>query len=286
LDPNTRPALAKEVATTSSLSQSVNCNYRKLSMRKLNYNKFIINAWIIANILVVTACENTTRTFYDNGNIKEEYKVVNGLIQGNYLLYDNNGGLKKKSTYINDTLNGLTVRYNEIGEVTDSGYYLKGKLNGYYKSFTSRTLTKKVIYDNGDTLNFIEFNKDGDILNAFNYILDWSFKKYSKEKNKYSWMFDFKEVNELFKDTIHFRYAIMKEETEVEELKEISKGKIASTKTKIEIPFKIKEYGRYDIFIFMDIISNGRPAVLSLEYDVEITNTVYCLGQYKHIYYE
>lgn len=63
------------------------------------------------------------RTYYDSGNIKEEYDVMNGLIVGQYRSYYSNGSIKEIFSMNQDVKTGLYICYYPNNRLKMYGYY-------------------------------------------------------------------------------------------------------------------------------------------------------------------
>ena len=55
------------------------------------------------------AFTGTARTYFDNGNIKEEIEFKNGMKDGNSKEYARNGSLREEAEYKNGQLNGCLL---------------------------------------------------------------------------------------------------------------------------------------------------------------------------------
>jgi len=51
--------------------------------------------------------------FYDNGNKKEEFSIINAQLNGEYKEYHENGALKTKEYYYNGVKKGMVFHYDE-----------------------------------------------------------------------------------------------------------------------------------------------------------------------------
>ena len=99
--------------------------------------------------------EESEKTYYTNGNLKEEQNNKYGKLNGYYKSYYANGELKNEGYYKNNQRKGFWKFYYENGNVEKKVNYKYGKLRGYFRSY----------YNNGKLEsegNFIDIEeKDG-----------------------------------------------------------------------------------------------------------------------------
>ena len=76
----------------------------------------------------------TKKTYYDNGNIKEEYQVnMDGKSHGTSKLYHENGQLRAEVGFTNDIQNdGNIVSYHENGTKARSVLLIDGSFQGEF----------------------------------------------------------------------------------------------------------------------------------------------------------
>lgn len=125
--------------------------------------------------------------WYDGDNIKAEYTLKNGKLNGKFISYYYNGNKKKEGTYLNGEENGLFKEYSEDGKL-DFEYHMKsGEFNGSFKVYYETGILKK----SGNFLNgkkngsFIEYDEAENIIATYtmrNDQLDGIFYYYTKGK--------------------------------------------------------------------------------------------------------
>ena len=71
------------------------------------------------------------RTFYDNKQLKEQYTIIDGEIEGDFVDYHENGKVRSKIQFHNGVLVRTMYCYDESGQLTFRGNYIDGKLNGH-----------------------------------------------------------------------------------------------------------------------------------------------------------
>ena len=65
--------------------------------------------------------------YFDNGNLKVEVALKNGLKNGTYREYFEKGSIKIKGKYKNDVMDGIWKIYDEKGNVMERKRYRNGK---------------------------------------------------------------------------------------------------------------------------------------------------------------
>ncbi len=75
------------------------------------------------------------RTYYDTGELKEEYFEINGQKEGHYKRYYKNGILEKNCNYVNGKMNGEYKTYYPNGNLVSIWNYVNGRANGEYKRY-------------------------------------------------------------------------------------------------------------------------------------------------------
>ena len=85
------------------------------------------------------------RTYYDNGNLYEEYFKINGIKHGEYKSYHSNGQLHVICNYVNDKIEGEYKHYRENGNLEVVYNYVNDKKHGDYKIFNVKINTKELL---------------------------------------------------------------------------------------------------------------------------------------------
>lgn len=79
---------------------------------------------------------NGFHTFlYDNGSIKSEGNLTNGIPNGFWKFFYDNGHLKTEGNYTNGQLNGFWKVYWYNGNLREEGHYQHCEKEGYWKFF-------------------------------------------------------------------------------------------------------------------------------------------------------
>ena len=115
--------------------------------------KFII---FISFFFLIASCwkQEVGRSYYEDGSIKTEASIRNGLLDGPSVMYFQNGLKMSEANYKNGLLNGLSISYYENGETKASASYRKGVLHGKSSKWKKNgTLIKEVNFNLGRLLN-------------------------------------------------------------------------------------------------------------------------------------
>lgn len=98
--------------------------------------------------------------FYPNGNLQAEGLVVNGKRSGLWVSYHPAGNKQSENNYVNGDLDGKSVVYYPNGQIMYIGYYTNGSSDGQWLYFDQEgTLTKEVLYQNGEVVSAVEKNE-------------------------------------------------------------------------------------------------------------------------------
>tara|TARA_X000000368_G_scaffold417437_1_gene413825 strand:- start:131 stop:829 length:699 start_codon:yes stop_codon:yes gene_type:complete len=116
------------------------------------------------------------KSYYENGNLKEEKTYKNGIIDGVSKLYLDNGQLFREKNYKNGIPDGNYKLYHLNGQLDEEGTYKNNKRVGTWKGY----------YDNGQIFYienyeedyFYYYNIDGSIsrsqVNGLSYVEEYS----------------------------------------------------------------------------------------------------------------
>ena len=95
------------------------------------------------------------RTYYQNGELMEEYYTVNGNIEGICNIYYDNGVIYSCSNNINGFKHGEFKSFRISGNIRGSCNYVYDKLNGDGKFYNEGVLWKHVIHDDNSIVKTI-----------------------------------------------------------------------------------------------------------------------------------
>jgi antitoxin component YwqK of YwqJK toxin-antitoxin module len=119
------------------------------------------------------------KTFYDNGNVQNEYNLKDGKLQGVGKNYFEDGTLKIISTFSNGKRNGPAKEYEENGQLIGEYNYLNDELNGPYKLYENNHLSLTGNFKLGKKNGFFRaYNDRNKILKEFNLLDDMYNGKY------------------------------------------------------------------------------------------------------------
>jgi antitoxin component YwqK of YwqJK toxin-antitoxin module len=72
---------------------------------------------------------------YDNGNLKEEHEMLDGLKHGKAVAYYENGQLEGEGSFRNDKIEGLWKFYHENGLSHNEGNFKEGEKDGTWRIY-------------------------------------------------------------------------------------------------------------------------------------------------------
>ncbi len=147
--------------------------------------------------LLVNTCNivmsQSSKGYYDTGELKYEYTIVNGSHEGITKEYYKNGDIHYEWNYTDDKLNGITKEYDPDGNITEWTYnsdtlktgktfYMNGKnveylynyknrvKDGYvYRYYNTGEVHTKWTYDNGVLVDGIGYYETGETKYEFKY---------------------------------------------------------------------------------------------------------------------
>ena len=70
------------------------------------------------------------KTYYENGNLKKKYTLVNGKREGLYQYWDENGYKLLETSYLNGKENGLNREWHLNGKIWWEATFVNGKIEG------------------------------------------------------------------------------------------------------------------------------------------------------------
>jgi len=112
--------------------------------------------------IIFIGCDSTEvrKEFYNSGELRDEYYVEKGQLNGPYKTYYKNGVLKAQLNFKNDKPNGLKKLYTKEGLLKSEEQFIDGELNGVVKEYNK----------NGDVIaksEFIKGKQDGKTIEYF-----------------------------------------------------------------------------------------------------------------------
>lgn len=110
------------------------------------------------------------KTFFSNGQIKEEYNCDSNLVNGLYKEYFSNGKLKTIGWSLKDKNEGTWNYYYPNGSLKTKAYYSAGELVGYYELYSGDgTLEQQYLYSSDNKLvkQIKYFDNKGKMIDEF-----------------------------------------------------------------------------------------------------------------------
>ena len=113
----------------------------------------------------------TTTLFYPNGKISDKTEYKNGEREGSSKTFYKNGKLKEEWIFSGGLENGEASFYFETGELEKTAHYTQGKLDGFLKIYDKNGSLKSLWLYKDDELEGIskEFYEDGTTQNEWLY---------------------------------------------------------------------------------------------------------------------
>ena len=83
-------------------------------------------------------------SYYENGQLSESGKYIDGIKEGSFVTYHENGQLRTSENWKDGNRDGIHERYFENGQLDFSGNYIDGELEGlsefYYENGSMRKI--------------------------------------------------------------------------------------------------------------------------------------------------
>ncbi|HOY11594.1 MAG TPA: toxin-antitoxin system YwqK family antitoxin [Saprospiraceae bacterium] len=205
-------------------------------LSKSNKNLVYILQFFVL-ILVLSACNQYEKTYYDDGKLKEKYQINKDKEKdGAYLRYHANGTLAEETNYQNGLQEGLRKIFTESGDLEFTSTYADGKLNGPRKVYfptgklrvDSNYKDDQLIgtfykyYENGnlqEEVTFVEGAENGPFVEYYdNGVVKWK-GNYLNGDNEFGLLEHFDVTGKLIKkmqcDSTRMCITIWKEDQEI-----------------------------------------------------------------------
>ena len=104
------------------------------------------------------------RTYYPDGQIKQEYETINGIKHGKLTLYFKNGRIKIESNYVQGQPEGIYKEWYENGQLAEEGENVNGDY--FVKNFWDENGEQLLKDGNGKTIRKFGFSQ-GDIYEQY-----------------------------------------------------------------------------------------------------------------------
>lgn len=148
----------------------------------------------------------TTKKYYPNGQLKNQYQMKEGKLDGESKSYYENGNLKKIAQWKNDKENGLVQFYDEDGVLTSDETYRDGRLEGPARFFYPNGQVKELVNysfdkENGEAKRYAE---NGTLEKEWSYIGGVKFgavKEYSNGVETFSCFYTSGKLNGFFTES-------------------------------------------------------------------------------------
>ena len=103
-------------------------------------------------------------TYYEAGNIKEVENYKQSELNGPYYEYYRNGQISVRANFVDGFKNGDYTEYYYDGTIWETGRFINGDYDGEYNTyFANGNLKSKEIYKNGDRIEAVWYNANGEV---------------------------------------------------------------------------------------------------------------------------
>ena len=103
-------------------------------------------------------------TYYKTGKIKEEENYKQNELNGPYYEYYRNGQISVRANFVDGLKNGDYTEYYYDGTIWETGRFINGDYDGEYNTyFANGNLKSKEIYKNGDRIEAVWYNANGEV---------------------------------------------------------------------------------------------------------------------------
>ncbi|MEM6526603.1 MAG: hypothetical protein AAF693_22615, partial [Bacteroidota bacterium] len=109
--------------------------------------------------------------YYASGDLQAKGTLVNGLFQGQYIVYHYNGNISFSGTMNKDQWDGLQTEFYKSGATKTRSHFENGNLTGYYQSYHNNgQIAQEGWLINGDIQQkWVEYYLDGSVNNESYY---------------------------------------------------------------------------------------------------------------------
>jgi len=103
-------------------------------------------------------------TYYKTGKIKEEENYKQNELNGPFYEYYRNGQISVRANFVDGLKNGDYTEYYYDGTIWETGRFINGDYDGEYNTyFADGNLKSKEIYKNGDRIEAVWYNANGEV---------------------------------------------------------------------------------------------------------------------------
>jgi len=94
------------------------------------------------------------KQYYENGQLEWQGKYVNGEMEGEWKFYHDNGQLEEERKYVNGEEEGEWKRYYDNGQLEEEGKYVNGEEEGEWKYYLKDGNVDKIeVYEDGELVD-------------------------------------------------------------------------------------------------------------------------------------
>ena len=137
------PIVLLSLVSTPSYSGSLLCGTVGIGCEKVDWSEVVSR-----NGYVYKKFSNEKFTGEVIG--QEQYKVVNGLIEGEFIRYMESGSLSSEGSYKNGKRTGRWTNYRKDGQISSFHNYQEGLSNGPFETYIHGYLLTKGSFKDGE----------------------------------------------------------------------------------------------------------------------------------------
>lgn len=132
---------------------------------------YLNNGYYYADQKQIRFYTGTYREYYDNGTLRLEIQIKDGLPQGSYIVYFENRKPKEIRSYNNGKLHGLWRTYDISGQLLSEAEYQNDKKHGTWRVWDELgTLRYEMIYYQGNRIGVWRmWDENGNLIDERKY---------------------------------------------------------------------------------------------------------------------
>jgi hypothetical protein len=102
--------------------------------------------FLLVLMFYLNSCVNVEKEYFSNGNIRAEYFLKDGKLNGLKKVYYESGKINWEAFYKNDTLNGIYREFSESGILIVEGAFFRGQQHGLFEIYYPNGVLKDEVF--------------------------------------------------------------------------------------------------------------------------------------------